>query len=131
VRRIAAFIAAGITVGSVVACGTGDNSDPYCAPHPCPVPLAVQLRVSSAAGGPVPGLTVALIGSRVGSVQCIPEVAWSRCPVLGDAGTYLFRIAAQGFRTVELAVVVPGSDMLACTCPTVQTQQVDVVLVPS
>ena len=129
VRGIAPLVAAGITAGSVTACGTADNS--HCIPPPCPLPLAVQLRVSSAAGGLVPGLTVDLVGLQSGSVQCVPEASSSRCPVPGERGTYELRIAAPGFRTVEITVEVPGTDGPPCTCPTVEAQQVDVALVPS
>ena len=130
-RRIAALLALGSSFGIVVACGTGDSLDLQCVPPPCPIPLAIQLRVSSAAGGPVPGLTVDLIGSHQGSVPCSTEGASSRCSLLGYRGTYQMRIAATGFRTMEIAVVVPGTDGPRCGCPTIETQQVEVVLTPS
>jgi hypothetical protein len=102
-----------------------------CIPSPCPVPLAIYLRVTSAAGGPVPGLTVDLVGSRSGTVQCNVEETQNRCVVPGGYGTYQLRVAAPGFHTADLTVVVPGSDATRCHCGTVQTQELEVILVPS
>jgi hypothetical protein len=102
-----------------------------CLPPPCPVPIAVDLRVTSATGGPVPGLAVDLVGGGWGPVQCIVEETQNRCLVPGGRGTYQLRVAAPGYQAADLIVVVPGSDAPPCGCATVQTQDVDVVLTPS
>jgi hypothetical protein len=101
-----------------------------CLPPPCPVPIAVDLRVTSATGGPVPGLTVDLVGGGSGQVQCIVEETRNRCLVPGGRGTYQLRVAAPGYQTADLIVVVPGSDAPPCGCATVQTQEIEVVLTP-
>ncbi len=102
-----------------------------CFPPPCPIPVAVDLRVTSLAGGPVPGLTVDLAGSGSGSVPCNVEETRNRCVVPGGYGTYHLRVAAPGFQTADLTVVVAGSAAPRCGCETVQTQEVEVVLAPT
>jgi SnoaL-like polyketide cyclase len=131
VRGIAGLLMFGAVGAIAAACGRNGDTDADCIPPPCPAPMAIDLRVSSAAGGPVPGLTVDFAGSTSGRAQCNVELTSSRCFVPGGYGTYQLRVAAPGFRPAELSVVVPGSAAPRCGCPTVQTQALDVVLEPS
>lgn len=127
-RGIVGLLIQGAVGAIAVACGNA-HTDADCIPPPCPVPYAIQLRVTSAAGGPVPGLTVEFGGGR--SAQCSAEATLSRCSVLGGHGTYQLHLAAPGFRTADLTVAVPGSDAAPCACPTMQPQEADVILTPS
>jgi hypothetical protein len=45
------------------------------------------------------------------------------------AGTYDLHLSAAGFQAKTVSVVVPGNTP-ACGCPTVETQQVSIVLEP-
>jgi hypothetical protein len=131
VRRAAELISAGLLCGATVACGPESGTERDCVQPPCPVPLASQLRITSQAGGPVADAAVEMFGSASGRVQCNVEGVVTRCRVPGDRGTYQLRISAPGFRSSEITVVVSGSDSSRCGCPTVQAQDVDIVLMPS
>ena len=120
-----------LVLGILVCTGEGCShaTQPDCVHVPCPIPLAIMLGVTSAPGGPVPGLTVTVSGSASGLAQCTAGASVTSCTVPGTAGTYNLLLSAAGFQEQALSVVVSGSTP-ACGCPTVQTQQVNAVLTP-
>ena len=111
----------------LTACQHPTESD--CMQVPCPLPFAITLTVSSAAGGPVPDLTLTVTGRVSSTGPCSVGPSATSCLVAGTAGTYDLQLAAAGFQDKTLSVTVAGSSP-ACGCPSVQTQHVDVVLTP-
>lgn len=108
--------------------GCNRQSEPDCIPPPCPVPIAIVARVTSSTGGPVPNLT--LTSGRVSS-SCGVDASASSCIVIGYSGTYNLRLTAPGFEEKTLGLTVQGSPAPPCGCPSVQRQDVDVILNPS
>ncbi len=111
--------------GVFVGCGQG--SQPDCVIPPCVLPTAIVVTVTSDAGRAIPGLTLTLLGAMSGSAQCTVDASASTCYVPGMAGTYDLALAAPGFQSKRVTVVVSGSSP-ACKCPIVETQQTRVVL---
>jgi hypothetical protein len=107
------------------ACRHPTESD--CVPHPCPLSFAIRLTATSAAGGPVAGLTLTFSGAAVGSGQCGADQSATLCLVPGYPGTYSLQLAAPGFEDKTLSVAVTGTTP-ACGCSSVATQHVNVVL---
>jgi hypothetical protein len=112
-----------------VSVGCHHQAEPDCIRSPCPLPMAIMASVTSAAGGPVPGLTLTLSGTTSGSGQCTVGQSTTECVVPGMPGTYNLQFTAAGFEGKTLSVVVPGSTP-PCGCTSVQIQQVTVVLTP-
>lgn len=110
--------------------GCGHSAQPECVALPCALPVAIGVSVTSSKGGPVPGLTLTLSGAESGSAQCDVGDSATSCTVPGVSGTYGLQLSAPGFQGKTLSVVVPGTSP-ACGCPTVDTQQVSVVLEPT
>jgi hypothetical protein len=122
---------AGLALLMCFSTGCGHPSQPECVVHPCPVPTAIWVSVTSSMGGPVPGLTVTVSGPLSGSGQCDVGTSATSCIVWGDRpGTYSLQLTAAGFQAKTLSVVVPGSTP-ACGCPIVDTQQESAVLDPT
>jgi hypothetical protein len=114
----------------LVACtGCSGPTKPDCLRPPCPLPIAIVVRVSSASGGPVPGLTLTLSGAASGSVQCNADAGTTSCVVPGPPGRYDLLFAAPGFAAKTVSVTVQGSTP-ACGCTSVERQDVVVVLTP-
>ena len=113
----------------LLACTCAGCAQSTCVQPPCALPTAIVLSVTSAAGGPVPGVTVTISGSLSTQEPCTPGASATTCGVLGTAGTYNLLLSAAGFQDKALSVVVSG-DTPACGCPTVQTQHVSTVLTP-
>jgi hypothetical protein len=109
------------------ACRHPTESD--CLAYPCPVPFAIMLTATSAAGGPVAGLTFTVSGAAVGSGPCLAGQSATSCLVPGYAGTYNLQLVAAGFEDKTLSVTVTGTTP-ECGCGSVATQHVDVVLTP-
>ncbi len=126
-RTDCAFELATLAFLVCVSAGCNHQTQPDCVRPPCPLPTAITLSVTSAAGGPVPGLTLTLSGAVSGSGQCTGGASATSCMVLGMPGTYNLQLTAAGFQDRTLTVVVPGSTP-ACGCSSAQTQQVSVVL---
>jgi hypothetical protein len=116
-----------VLVGVSAGCG---YTQPDCVRVPCALPIAVMVSVTSAAGGPVPGLTLTFSGAASGSGPCTVGPSAATCVVPGTAGTYGLRLTAAGFQDRTLTVTVQGSTP-ACGCPSVQTERLAVVLDPS
>ena len=112
-----------------VSVGCSHQAEPDCIPPPCPIPRAVMASVTSAAGGPVSGLTLTLSGATSGSGQCTAGPSTTECVVFGMPGTYNLQFTAVGFQDKTISVVVQGSTP-PCGCSSVQVQQVTVVLTP-
>ncbi len=122
----------GTTLAILVFVGTGcgQQTEPDCVVHPCPPPMAIMVSVTSGAGGPVRGLTVAFSGASSGSTQCTTGESSTSCYVSGMAGTYNLQLTAPGFQNQVLSVVVPGITPPPCGCTSVVTQQLSVVMTP-
>ena len=112
-----------------VSTGCNRQTQADCVMLPCPLPVAIMLSATSAAGGPVFGLTLMVSGAASGSGQCTGGASATSCVVPGMPGTYDLQLTAAGFQDRTLSVVVPGSTP-QCGCTSVQTQQVTVVLTP-
>jgi len=114
-----------LIAASVLACG----DDPVCIIQPCPFPVAILMSVhttSSQSG--IAGAYVRVAG--MGEIPCASGSA-PQCLVSGLAATYQLDIGAPGFQTVHRTVEVTGQGTYGCgTCPSVDTQQLDIVLVP-
>ncbi len=75
-------------------------------------------------------MAVALSGAETGSASCSAGSSSTQCVVPGTAGTYNIQVTATGYQAMSQSVTVEGSNP-PCGCPTVQAQQIDVVLTPS
>ena len=113
-----------------VCAGCGGSTQPDCVRPPCALPLAIRLSVTSAAGGPVPGLTLTFSGAASGSASCTVGQSATSCIVPGSAGTYELRLTASGFQEKTLTVAAQGSTP-PCGCPLVTTEERNVVVDPS
>jgi hypothetical protein len=112
-----------------VSAGCSHQTQPDCVMTPCPAPLAIVMNVTSAAGGPVPGLTLTFSGSASGSGQCSAGQSSTLCVVVGMPGSYNLQLTAPGVQAKIISATVVGITP-ACGCTSVQTQQLNVVLTP-
>jgi hypothetical protein len=99
-------------------------SDEPCLNLPCNEPLALEVSITSASGGPVVA-TVAVTSPVVTTFSCS-----ATCPVSGPSGKYEFDVTAPGFAPVHKSVQVQGTQR-KCGCEIVETQTVQVALVPT
>ena len=129
-RGIGRSVAALAVLVELSVGGCGQQSGPDCVMPPCPMPLAMTVKVTSATGGAVSGLTLTMSGAASGSGQCTVGEASTTCVVPGMPGTYVLQLAAPGFADKTLSVVVPGTTP-ACGCTSVDVQRLDIVLTPS
>ena len=122
-RALAALLLLGIGA-DLASCGkSGDE----CLALPCPLPVAVEISVTAAGGGPVDGVIVHVSGAATGTASCSVGTTASTCYVPGVAGTYDLEVAASGFQTTQRTVTVGGTTP-ECGCPTVVTAHLDVAL---
>jgi len=126
--RLRGVLGPAVVLGACIGCG--GPAKPDCLRPPCPLPIAIVARVSSASGGPVPGLTLTLSGAASGSAQCNADAVTTSCSVPGTPGRYDLLFAAPGFTAKTVSVTVQGSTP-ACGCTSVEQQNVAVVLTPS
>ena len=124
-RARATLVLAGVAV-VFASCG---RHEPECLALPCAIPLAIEISVTSAAGGPVADVVVAVSGATTGGASCNVGSTATLCYVMGVAGTYELEIAARGLQTERRTVSVSGTTP-ACGCPVVTTVRLDVVLRP-
>lgn len=120
---------AGLALLIFVSVGCNHQAEPDCIMPPCPMPMAIMASVTSASGGPVPGLTLTVSGASSGSGQCTAGQTTTECVVPGMPGTYNLQFTAAGFQDKTTSIVVQGSTP-PCGCTSVQVQQVTVVLAP-
>lgn len=93
---------------------------------PCPLPLAITVRVSNdVTGEPVNGATLHVSGAATATITCN-----GLCYIPGTAGQYVLDLSAPGFQSSRLTVAVQGTNP-ECGCPTVIVQQVRMALSPS
>jgi len=121
-----------VAVLALAACaGTNDVvSSDDCVQPPCALPLAVTVGVtSSVSGAAVANAFVSATKPFAGTFPCGvgPD---GTCPVLGTAGTYELDVGAPGYQTVHRTVTVAGTTP-PCGCVQLQTQHLDVALVPN
>ena len=96
-----------------------------CLHPPCPLPIALEVVVTSASSGkPVPGASLDITGAISSTVPCD-----SSCRVGGYADSYTLNVTAPGFQPAARTVVVRGTST-SCGCPSAQTQQVSFALTP-
>jgi hypothetical protein len=126
-RRVRGPIILCAVVLGFAACG---HDAPECLALPCAIPLAVQINVTSARGGPVADVAVTISGAVTGAASCNTDATATVCYVAGVAGTYELETTAPGFEPVRRTVTVSGTSP-ECGCPTVTTVRLDVVLDPN
>jgi hypothetical protein len=126
-RRLTAAAVLAVSVAIGAGCS---NSRAACILPPCALPIAIEMSVTSAAGGPVEGLTVRISGAAMGTGSCSAAAAATMCFVPGVAGTYVLDLVATGFQPAQRTVTVPGTTP-ECGCPTVERVHLDVVLSPN
>ena len=115
-----------LTVLSVLSCG----DDAVCVIPPCAFPIAIQVSVHT--GTSQSGVAGAFV--RTSGTSDTPCAGGSAAPciVSGYAGRYQLDVGAPGFQTVHRTVDVTGKSASGCgTCPSVDTQQLDIVLIPT
>ena len=114
-----------LIVLSAFACG----GDPTCVALPCPFPVAIQVSLRTGTSQAVSGAFVRISG--MGDAGC-SDGPTAFCTVPGYAGTYQLDGGAPGFQTVHRTVEVTGKTDVGCgKCPFVDTQHLDIVLVPT
>ena len=119
-----------VTALAAVIAACNHDSQPDCLSLPCPLPLAITLNVTSAAGGPVAGVALTVAGALTGTGSCTQGNATTTCIVPGASGNYDLRLTAPGFVDKTISVAVTGTTP-ACGCPKVDPQSLDVVLTPA
>jgi hypothetical protein len=116
----------GLSTLSVALASCGGRAGGDCLVLPCPLPLAVTVKLTDAStGDPVNGATLHVSGAATAIISCN-----GLCYVPGTAGTYVLDISAPGFQSRQLTVVVQGTNP-QCGCPTVVAQQLGIALSPS
>jgi hypothetical protein len=113
-------------VAGVFSCG----DDPICVPPPCAFPIALIVSIHTASSQS--GVAGAFARTPSTSELSCTGGSIAPCAIPGYAGTYELDVGAPGFQTVHRTVQVSGGTRPAgcATCPTAETQRVDVVLVP-
>ncbi len=121
-RLLSHFARCGTLALAAISCGSAE-----CLTHPCLLPDAITVTVTSSIGGqPINGAFVTLSN---GTLLCTQSPG-STCRVQGNAGTYELDIGAPHFRTVHRTVMVAGiRPTAACGCETLDTQHLDIALV--
>lgn len=126
--RSSRLLLAALTSAVFVSC-TGSNPTEGCLKLPCALPLAVEITVTAADGGPVDGVSVRVTGATTGSASCNAGVGSSTtCYVPGVAGTYVLDVGATGFQSSQRTVTATGTTP-ECGCPTVARVHVDIALI--
>jgi hypothetical protein len=116
-----------IAIAAVLVCCKSDDLSNVCVNPPCALIPAMIIHLTSAAtGDTVSGATFRLAGAAEGSGPC----QGSTCFVVGPPGTYTVTLEAPGFQPVVRTVTVKGS-VPPCGCRLIETEQLDVALVPA
>ena len=121
-RSLSHFARCGTLALAAISCGSAE-----CLNHPCPLPDAITVTVTSSMGGE--SINGAFVSLSYGTLACTQSPG-STCRVQGNAGTYELDIGAPHFRTVHRTVMVAGiRPTSACGCETLDTQHLDIALV--
>jgi hypothetical protein len=117
------LVGIGVLALALHACGQECIGVPSCAP----APPAVTIRVSALNGAPVGGAVAEVSSPFNATVLCNTEAGRTMCDVFGGRGTYTIQVSAAGYQSVQRQVQV-GELTERCSCPTLLTQHLDVVL---
>jgi hypothetical protein len=113
-------VTATVIILSIAGC------DGECLHPPCPLPIAMEVVVTSASSGMgVSGTSLDVRGPISSTVPCD-----SSCTVGGYAGTYTLNVTAPGYQPAARTVVVQGTSP-SCGCASAQTQHVSFALTPT
>src|SRR4029453_10900363 len=104
--RSAGLLLAALTTAGLASCG---KSNEGCLALPCPLPLAVEISVTAADGGPVDGVSVRVTGAASGNASCNAGPNTTTCYVPGTAGTYTLDVGAAGFQSAQRTVTASGT----------------------
>jgi hypothetical protein len=116
----------GLVALSVALTSCGSHAAGDCLALPCPLPLAITVRVTDATtGDAVNDATLHVSGAATAIIPCNGP-----CYLPGVAGTYVLDISAPGFQSGRLTVAVQGTNP-ECGCPTVVAQQLGIALLPN
>jgi hypothetical protein len=94
------------------------------------LPIAILLTLTTASGTSF-NAVVTVTGGFSEMVPCPGGPTGASCIVSGYAGTYNLVVAAPGFQNVLRTVVVTGEAPGGCGCPSIDTQNVSIALVPA
>ncbi len=125
-KVVAGTVLAGWATLGLTSCGESHA----CLAQPCPMPVAVELSITSRGGGPVSGAAIQVTGPTTTTLTCNGGAAGNTCGVPGLAGTYQLEVTAAGYEPTRRSVAVAGTTP-ECSCPQVQTAHVDLVLTRS
>jgi hypothetical protein len=115
----------GVNALNIVLASCGAHAGGDCLALPCPLPLAITVRVTNdTTGDPVNDATLRVSGAATATVRCN-----GLCYLPGTAGTYVLDMSAPGFQSSRLTVVVQGTTP-ECGCPTVIAQELHIALSP-
>jgi hypothetical protein len=120
----AGLLLAALTTAGLASCG---KSNQGCLVPPCPLPLAVEISVTAADGGPMDGVSVLVSGAASGNASCNAGSNATTCYVPGVAGTYTLDVGATGFQSARRTVTTTGTTP-ECGCPTVSKAHLDIAL---
>lgn len=95
------------------------------------MPMALNVTVTTAAGGPVPGASIAVSGAETGGGPCGWDSTATVCVVPGYAGQYTITVSAPGYQSASKTLNVTGKQPSGCGCPTTDTRPVTMVLTPT
>ncbi len=126
-RRMGRTIVVAVLAGCSGIGGSGD----HCIAEPCPMPMALNVTVTTAAGGSVAGASIAVTGAELGGGPCESDSTATTCQVPGYVGQYTITVSAPGYQPATRTLNVSGTQPSGCGCPTTDTQQVTMVLTPS
>lgn len=111
-----------ILLVGLTACGDSAN----CLTLPCPLGMAVNLKITSATtGAPIDSATVSVTGTYTESFLC-----GGACSVGGGPGGYIIHVTAPGFAPADRTVNVSGTNP-KCGCASADTQDVTIALTAS
>jgi hypothetical protein len=125
--RRSAVTLARLSALSLFCAACGDD----CIQPPCPSPTAILLTLTAASGASISGAVVTVNGASSATVPCFSQSSGTLCVVSGYAGAYNLSVAAPGFQSVLRTVVVSGESPSGCGCPSIDTQQISIALVPT
>jgi hypothetical protein len=93
--------------------------------------VAAILSVSAAnAPAGIVGLTLSINGAAASSGPCVLD-SISTCRVFGGTGTYGVQVSAPGYKSVQLTLIVTGTDAGCNTCGKIDTQNLSVTMQPA